>query len=181
MIEMYRTIFGIPEGFDAHSESISWPRAAPSGFARLATAVALVRPLSENQSSLYRVGAQRQKGCANPMRIWPNIASPKMPPFALVPAYLSQLPTSRSVAVMIIAGLGPPLFKIQITMLGIWLVNGILRAGGVSLIFLFETAIRAYLRANSTEGKEIASAHPVNSALRDIEVLGGCCRDGREG
>lgn len=130
MIEMYRTIFGIPEGFDAHSESISWPRAAPSGFARLATAVALVRPLSENQSSLYRVGAQRQKGCANPMRIWPNIASPKMPPFALVPAYLSQLPTSRSVAVMIIAGLGPPLFKIQITMLGIWLVNGILRAGG---------------------------------------------------
>jgi hypothetical protein len=76
MIEMYRTIFGISEGFDAHSESTSWPRAAPSGFARLATAVALVRPLSENQSSLYRVGAQRQKGCANPIRIWPNIASP---------------------------------------------------------------------------------------------------------
>lgn len=75
MIEMYRTILGISEGFDAHSESTSWPRAAPSGFARLATAVALVRPLSENQSSLYRVGAQRQKGCANPIRIWPNIAS----------------------------------------------------------------------------------------------------------
>lgn len=52
-----------------------------------------------------------------------------MPPFALVPAYLSQLPTSRRVAVVIIAGLGPPLFKIQITMLGIWLVNGILGAG----------------------------------------------------
>lgn len=52
-----------------------------------------------------------------------------MPPFALVPAYLSQFPTSRSVAVVIIAGLGPPLFKIQITMLGIWLVNGILGAG----------------------------------------------------
>lgn len=58
---------------------------------------------------------------------------------------------------------------------------GYFEPGGVSLIFLFKTAIRAYLRANSTEGKEIASAHPVNSALRDIEVLGGCCRDGREG
>lgn len=137
MIEMYRTIFGISEGFDAHSESINWPRAAPSGFARLATAVALVRPLSENQSSLYRVGAQRQKGCANPIRIWPNIASPNMPPFALVPAYLSQFPTSRSVAVVIIAGLGPPLFRIQITMLGIWLVNGDTWSGGLSCFSCF--------------------------------------------
>ena len=128
MIVMYRTIFGISEGFDAHSESINWPRAAPSGFARLATAVALVRPLSENQSSLYRVGAQRQKGCANPMMIWPSIASPKMPPLALVPAYLSQLPTSRSAAVVIIAGLALLLFRIQMTMLGIWLVDGILGA-----------------------------------------------------
>lgn len=49
------------------------------------------------------------------------------------------------------------------------------------LIFLFKTAIYAYLRTNSTEGEEIGSAHPVNSALRDIEVLGGRCRDGREG
>lgn len=69
MMEMYRTMSGISEGFVAHSESISWPSAAPSGFARLATAVALVRPRSENQSSLYLVGAQRQKGCANPIRI----------------------------------------------------------------------------------------------------------------
>lgn len=122
MIEMYRTILGISDGFDAHSGLISWPSAAPSGFARLATAVALVRPLSENQSSLYRVGAQRQKGCANPIRIWPNIASPKMPPFALVPAYLSQFPTSSSAAVVMIAGFGPPLFRIQMTRLVIWLM-----------------------------------------------------------
>ena len=135
MIVMYRTIFGISEGFDAHSESINWPRAAPSGFARLATAVALVRPLSENQSSLYRVGAQRQKGCANPMMIWPSIASPKMPPLALVPAYLSQLPTSRSAAVVIIAGLALLLFRIQMTMLRIWLVNGILGADFISFSF----------------------------------------------
>jgi hypothetical protein len=46
-----------------------------------------------------------------------------MPPFALVPAYLSQFPTSRSVAVVIMAGLGPPLFRIQMTMLGILLMN----------------------------------------------------------
>lgn len=44
MMVMYSTILGISEGLVAHSPSISWPRAAPSGFARLATAVALVRP-----------------------------------------------------------------------------------------------------------------------------------------
>lgn len=73
------------------------------------------------------------------------------------------------------AGLGPPLFKIQITMLGIRLVNRILGAGVFSLIFLFKTAIYEHLRTNSTEGEEVGSAHPVNSALRDIEVLGGRC------
>lgn len=52
MMDMYRTMFGISEGLVAHSESTSWPIAAPSGFARLATAVALVRPRSENQRSL---------------------------------------------------------------------------------------------------------------------------------
>lgn len=45
------------------------------------------------------------------------MASPNMPPFARVPAYRSQLPTSRRVAVITIAGLGPPLFKIQMTRL----------------------------------------------------------------
>jgi len=86
MIEMYRTIFGISEGLVAHSESTNCPIAAPRGLAKLARAVALVRPLSENHRSLYRVGAQRQKGWARPMRIWPNIARPNMPPLALVPA-----------------------------------------------------------------------------------------------
>lgn len=86
MMDMYRTIFGMSDGFVAHIESTNWPIAAPSGLAKLASAVALVRPLSENQRSLYRVGAQRQKGCASPMRICPNMARPKMPPFALVPA-----------------------------------------------------------------------------------------------
>lgn len=106
---------GISDGFVVHSESISCPSAAPNGFARLATAVALVRPLSENQRSLYRVGAHKQKGCARPIKIWPNMARPKMPPFALVPAYRSQLPTSSREAVVIMAGLGPPLFKTQMT------------------------------------------------------------------
>lgn len=69
MTEMYRTIFGMSEGFDAHSESINCPNAAPNGFAKLATAVALVLPLSENQRSLYRVGAHRQNGCASPIKI----------------------------------------------------------------------------------------------------------------
>lgn len=52
-----------------------------------------------------------------------------MPPFALVPAYLSQLPTSKSVAVVMIAGLGPPLFKIQMTMLTSRSVIGMLGPG----------------------------------------------------
>lgn len=84
--EMYKTILGISDGFVAHSESTNCPIAAPNGFAKLASAVALVRPLSENHRSLYRVGAHKQNGCASPIMIWPNMASPKMPPLALVPA-----------------------------------------------------------------------------------------------
>jgi hypothetical protein len=52
MTEMYKTILGISDGFVAHSESTNCPIAAPSGFAKLASAVALVRPLSENHRSL---------------------------------------------------------------------------------------------------------------------------------
>ena len=52
MIEMYRTMFGISDGLVAHSESTNCPNAAPRGLAKLARAVALVRPLSENHRSL---------------------------------------------------------------------------------------------------------------------------------
>lgn len=60
-----------------------------------------------------------------------------------------------------------------------------MNVGYLERIFLFsfavsKQAIHVYLRANSAEGEEVASAHPVNSALRDIEVLRGRCRDGRE-
>lgn len=104
MIEIYKTMRGMSEGFVAHSASTNCPSAAPSGLAKLATAVALVRPRSENHRSLYRVGAHKQKGCARPIRIWPNMTSPKIPPLALAPAYRSQFPISKSVAVMMIAG-----------------------------------------------------------------------------
>lgn len=69
------------------------------------------------------------------------------------------------------------------TMLGILLMNGISWGGFIIHLFLllFEMATYAYLRADSAEGEQIASAHPVNSALRNIEVLRGRCRDGREG
>ena len=62
MTEIHRTISGTSLGFVAQKESISWPRAAPNGLANVATAVALVRPWSENHRSLYRVGALRQNG-----------------------------------------------------------------------------------------------------------------------
>lgn len=52
MIEMYRTMSGISDGFVTHSESTNCPIAAPRGLAKLARAVALVRPLSENHRSL---------------------------------------------------------------------------------------------------------------------------------
>lgn len=86
MMDMYRTIFGMSLGFEAQNGSTSWPMAAPSGFANVATAVALMRPRSVNQRSLYLVGALRQKGCAKPVRIWPNMATPYMPPWAFAPA-----------------------------------------------------------------------------------------------
>lgn len=117
MTEIYRTMFGTSLGLVAQKESISSPNAAPNGLARVATAVALVRPWSENQRSLYRVGALKQNGCASPMRICPNMATPKMPPFALVPAYRIQLPTRRRVEVVMMAGLGPPLLRVKITTL----------------------------------------------------------------
>jgi hypothetical protein len=49
------------------------------------------------------------------MRICPNMVTPKMPPWAFVPAYRIQLPTSRSVAVVMMAGLGPPLLRVRMT------------------------------------------------------------------
>lgn len=48
---------------------MSCPSAPPKGFAREATAVAETRPEGVNQMSEYRVGAERTKGCARPMRI----------------------------------------------------------------------------------------------------------------
>jgi hypothetical protein len=69
MIARYRTISGTWCGSSAQNELINCPRAAPSGLARVATAVALVLPRSVNHRSLYRVGALRQNGCARPIRI----------------------------------------------------------------------------------------------------------------
>lgn len=85
-MEIYKTILGISPGCVVHAESTSSPIAAPSGFARVANAVALVRPFSENHKSLYLVGAARAKGCARPSNNCPNITKPKMPLSALVPA-----------------------------------------------------------------------------------------------
>lgn len=117
MIEMYKTMSGTSCGLLAQNELINWPSAAPSGLANVATAVALVRPRSENQRSLYLVGALRQNGWARPIRIWPNMVTPKMPPFALAPAKRIQLPTRRRDEVTIMAGLGPPLLRVTMTIL----------------------------------------------------------------
>lgn len=117
MMERYSTISGTSCGFDTQTESINSPNAPPRGFARVANAVALMRPRSENHRSLYLVGALRQNGCASPMRIWPNMARPNMPPFALVPAYRIQFPTSTRMDVVMMAGLGPPLFRVSMTSL----------------------------------------------------------------
>lgn len=67
MIAVYRTIFGTPVVSVAQSGPISCPRAPPSGFARLASAVAETRPWSLNHKLLYLVGADRTKGWAKPL------------------------------------------------------------------------------------------------------------------
>lgn len=81
--------------------------APPRGFAILASAVAPVRPLSVNHMSLYLVGAASTKGCARPVIIWPTITTSKIPPFAVVPAYLIQFPTKRRPEAARMDGLGP--------------------------------------------------------------------------
>lgn len=55
-------MYGISPGLEASNGHINCPRAPPKGFAREASAVAETRPLGENQSSEYRVGAERTKG-----------------------------------------------------------------------------------------------------------------------
>ena len=79
-------MYGISAGFEARNGQISCPRAPPKGFAREASAVAETRPLGENQSSEYRVGAERTKGWASPMRIWPVIVNGKEGGAERVPA-----------------------------------------------------------------------------------------------
>lgn len=73
----------------------------------LANAVAPTRPDSVNHMSLYRVGAANTNGCARPVRIWPAMTTPKMPPFATVPAYLIQLPARSKTEAAMMDGLGP--------------------------------------------------------------------------
>jgi hypothetical protein len=83
------------------------PTAPPNGFAKLANAVAPTLPPSVNHISLYRVGAASTNGCAKPVRICPNMTSPKMPPFARVPAYRIQLPSRRRSEAARMLSLGP--------------------------------------------------------------------------
>ena len=71
--------------------------------------------MSENHRLLYLVGAARTKGCAMPIRICPNMTTPKWPPVARVPAYLTKLPTSNSKLATKIDVFGPPLFKVHMT------------------------------------------------------------------
>ena len=80
-----RTMLGISDILGAQIGPISSPSAPPKGFASDASAVADTRPLSENQRLEKRVGAARTKGCAKPMRIWPNITTPILGGWHAVP------------------------------------------------------------------------------------------------
>src|SRR5689334_20033798 len=88
--------------------TISWPRAAPKGLARLARAVAATRPRVVNHISEYRDGAQRTKAWANPVRIWPNMTTPRIPPDEeCEPAKRIQLPTKMRAAEVMMESFGP--------------------------------------------------------------------------
>jgi len=52
MIEMYRIMFGMSDGFLAQKGEINWPSAAPKGFDKDASAVAVVRPAGLNHMLL---------------------------------------------------------------------------------------------------------------------------------
>lgn len=69
MIATYNTRFGISPGVPAHDGSINCAKAPPNGFAKLMTAVAATLPRLVNHKSEYLVGAERTKGCANPVNI----------------------------------------------------------------------------------------------------------------
>lgn len=60
------------------------------------------------------MGAARTKGCDNPVKIWPNMTTPYIPPDARVPAYLIQLPSRRRAEETIIDCFGP-WFSVHIT------------------------------------------------------------------
>ena len=104
-------MFGISLGVSAQKGEISWPSAAPKGLERDATAVAVVRPAGLNQRLEYVVGAESTKGCAKPMRSWPSITTPNV--FERVPPYLTQLPTRRRQAAIVMEILGPCLWSAQ--------------------------------------------------------------------
>ena len=160
---------GTSLGFVAQNESISSPSAAPRGLARVATAVALVRPLSENQRSLYRVGALRQNGCASPMRICPNMATPKLPPRALVPAYRIQFPARRrergsdngGFRAAFIEGEDHDADRVSRLAQSLPSTQDRCRYSGLNS------------RAGDTKRKEVPRAHPIDSTLRDPEMLSG--------
>ena len=79
-------MFGISDVLLARKGLMSCPIAPPRGFAREAIAVADTRPEGVNQRSEYRVGAERTKGCARPIRNCPNIVRPKLGGEVRVPA-----------------------------------------------------------------------------------------------
>lgn len=81
--------------------------AAPKGLARLIRAVAATRPRFVNHRSEYLVGAASTNGWEKPIRICPNMTTPKLGGEALLPPYRIQLPHRMSTEEVIIDGLGP--------------------------------------------------------------------------
>lgn len=70
-------------------------------------AVAATRPRLVNHRSEYLVGAASTKGWEKPMRIWPNMTTPKLGVGARLPPYLIQLPHRMSTEEVTMDGLGP--------------------------------------------------------------------------
>lgn len=116
MMETYSTRFGISEVLLTQAGPISWANAPPKGFAKLMTAVAATLPRFVNHKSEYRDGAESTKGCANPIKICPNIRPPKFPCFpAFVAPYLIQLPIRSRTEEIMMAVFGPPRWSVKTT------------------------------------------------------------------
>lgn len=166
-------MLGTSDALVHQNGSISCPKAPPKGFASDATAVAAIRPFSVNQSSLYRVGAARTNGCA-----LENVSFSRPEPHISTHQTNQDLPkhdqskhaSRRSMRRCARSRVPQPVSQ----------QDEHTTCDSSRLRSTFVQNQDNDGRCDNKSEKE-GSAEPINRSHRNIEVLGTCCRHGREG